>query len=207
MRDRAYIRNGVPGWPPEKQEEALRAAGFDGPIYRDELARRDMRGKNVAALTERATLLRPTSRAAPEVIWVASFLCFALNPVDLTTALAAAVARNATVRALDTGLEIGPGAGPGEIAQAAQAFDKARKGEQTREARTRGNAVAAERARQRTAPKLAEARPLWGLPSETISTAEIAKRVGLSVKALYQHLGRRGAAQDRQKRKKESTDV
>lgn len=197
MQSRAYIRNGVTGWPPEKQEALLREAGFEGPIYRDELGRRDMRGANASALKERATMLAPTPRTDPETILVASIRCFALNPVDLTAALAAAVARNATVRALDTGIEVGPGAGLAEIAQAAQAFDKARKGEQTREGRARGNAVAAERARQRTAPKIAEARKLWGLPSDTISTDEISKRVGLSLRTLYLHLGRRGAAQAR----------
>lgn len=205
MPDRAYIRNGVPGWPPEKQEAALRAAGFDGPIYRDEMSRAHLRGRNIASLKERAKMLRPTARTTPEVIWVASFLCLALNPVDLTEVLAAAVARNATVKALDMGVEVGPGAGPAEVAKAVQAFDKARKGEQTREARTRGNAAAAERARQRTAPKLTEARKLWGLPSATISSAEIGRRVGLSVKALYDHLGRRSAAQTCQR--KEATDA
>ena len=194
MHSRAYIRNGVTGWPPEKQEESLSEAGFHGPIYRDELARRDMRGKNASALKQRTVMLAPTAKTEPETILVASIRCFALNPVDLTTALAAAVARNATVRALDTGIEIGPGASVAEIAQAAQAFDKARKGEQTREGRARGNAVAAERARQRTAPKIAEARKLWGLPSDTISTDEISKRVGLSLRTLYLHLGRRRPA-------------
>jgi len=154
----------------------------------------------VAMLKDRAELLRPTARASDEVIWVASFLCLAFNAVDLTSALAAASARNATVKAVTEGMEIAPRAGVSEIALAAQAFDRARKGEQTREGRSRGNAVAAELARQRSAPKITEAKKLWGLPTKTISTRDIGLQVGLSVKTLYDYLGPRSEAQKRKKK-------
>jgi len=56
--------------------------------------------------------------------------------------------------------------------------------------------AAARAKRQHTLTKLAEARRLWPLPSDEVSTDEIADRVRLSVKALYNHLGPRGLAQN-----------
>jgi DNA invertase Pin-like site-specific DNA recombinase len=193
--DRAYIRNGVAGWPVERQRQALAEVGFDGPIYEDTLTRAHLRGRNVAALEQRADMLRPTSRTTPEVILVSSIRVLALSPVDLTVALASASARHATIRALDTGLEIAPDAGAAQIAAAAAAWDKARRDDQTRDARGKGNEAAVRAAERRREAGLAIARPLWGLPSETMPAAEIAKRSGLSVGTLYRFLDRRTPAQ------------
>ena len=140
-------------------------------------------------------MLRPTARTAPELILVPSIRVFALSPVDLTAALAAAVARNATVRALDTGLEIGPSAGVAEIAAAAAAWDKARRSDQTRDGRSKGNAAMVEAAERRRQVALSQAKPLWALPSEDMSAAAIAESVGLSIGSLYKYLGRRTPAQ------------
>jgi hypothetical protein len=194
----AYIRSGVSGWPIDKQEAALRAAGFNGVIYRDDHLFKSRRVKNVEALLkERTEMLRQTTshRKAEVTIWVASYLCLAISPVDLTLVLGKAIAGNVTIRALDVDAKIGPGAGLTEISQAIQTFDQARRRQQTRAARTRGTEVAAERARRRSPPKLTKARELWGQPTETITTKAIAVKAGLSVKTLYKHLGKRTAAQ------------
>jgi DNA invertase Pin-like site-specific DNA recombinase len=191
----------VTGWPVERQRQALAEAGFDGPIYEDTLTRAHLRGRNVAALQQRAAMLQPTSRAGAEVIWIASIRVLALSPVDLTTALAAASARHATIHALDTGLEIRQDAGAVEIAAAASAWDKARRDDQTRDARGKGNEAAVRAAERRREAGLAIARPLWGLPSEEMPSSEIAKRSGLSLGTLYRFLDPRTPAQRRLKAK------
>ena len=189
------------GWPVERQRQALAEAGFDGPIYEDTLTRAHLRGRNVAALQQRAAMLRPTSRAGSEVILVASIRVLALSPVDLTAALAAASARHATIRALNTGLEIGPDAGAAEIAAATSAWDKDRRDDQTRDARSKGNEAAVRAAERRREAGLSIATPLWGLPSEAMPASEISKRSGLSVGTLYRFLGPRTPAQRRVKAK------
>ena len=195
------------GWPVEHQHQALSEVGFDGPIYDDTLTCAHLGGRNVAALEERADMLRPTSRTMPEVILVASIRVLALSPVDLTAALAAASGRHATIRALDTGMEIAPDAGAAEIAAAAAAWDKARRDDQTREARGMGNEAAVRAAERRREAWLAIARPLWGLPSEEMPATEIAKRSGLSVGTLYRFLDRRTPTQRRAKAKTAQTDL
>lgn len=203
---RGYVRNGVVGWPVERQRQALADAGFTDPIYEDTLTRNELRGRNVDALVKRAQMLRATKRQAPETIVVASIRVFAISPVDLTSALAAAAARTATVRVLDTGLEIGPGAAIAEIAAAATAWDKARRDDQTRDARSKGNAAMVAAAQRRREAKLDIARPLWSLPPGEMSVAEIRKRSGLSNGTLYEYLGPRSPAQKRAAKRKGNTD-
>ena len=203
---RAYIRNGVTGWPVERQRKALADAGFNGPIYEDALTRNQQRGRNVAALEQRAQMLRPTSRQDPQLILVASIRILALSPVDLTAALAAAAACRATVRALDTGLEIGPAAGAAEFAAACAAWDKARRSDQTLAGREKGRLAAEATKTAKREPRLAQARELWAKPSDEISVQEIAHRVGLSVATLYNHLEPRSRAR-RRTTKKGTTDA
>lgn len=166
------------------------------------MSRADKRGRRASALVERATMLRPTNRQTPEVIVVATIRALALNSgPDLLGALKAAGERHATVRALAEGLEIPPGAGIDVIAAAALAWDKGRRDDQTVDARSKGAAAAAARAAERRAKAIAIARPLWGLPSEEMPSAEIERRAGISITALYRELGRRTPAQQREKRK------
>ena len=100
-----------------------------------------------------------------------------------------------------------PDAGAAEIAAAAAAWDKARRDDQTRDGRTKGNEVAVRAAERRREAALAIARPLWGLPSEDMPATEIAKRAGLSVGTLYRFLDRRSLAQRRAKANPVQTDL
>ena len=117
-RTRAYIRNGVIEWPVERQRQALTDLGFSGAIYEDTLTRQQLRGRSIVSMKARADMLHSTAQETGELILVSSIRILALSPVDLTAALAAAAARQATVRALDTGLEISPNAGAAEFAAA-----------------------------------------------------------------------------------------
>lgn len=193
--ERAYIRNGVAGWPVDRQILVLADAGFVGPIFEDTLTSDQQRGRNVSALKQREQLLCPTSGQASERIWVANIRVLALSPVDLTAVLAAASARRATVRVVDSGLEVGPDAGAAEIAAAAASWDAARRAGQTLVGREKGHQAAEATKSANREPKLALARELWAKPSNEISVKEIALRVGLSVTTLYNHLEPRSHTQ------------
>jgi hypothetical protein len=206
-RTRAYIRNGVIEWPVERQRQALTDLGFSGAIYEDTLTRQQLRGRSIVSMKARADMLHSTAQETGELILVSSIRILALSPVDLTAALAAAAARQATVRALDTGLEISPNAGAAEFAAACAAWDKARRADQTRDARRKGNEAMVAAAERRRQEALAIARPLWGLPSVDMPAEAIAARAGLSICSLYKYLGRRAPAQRRAKANPAQTDL
>lgn len=203
---RCYVRNGVWGWSIEAQLAALKAAGVLEPdkLYTDELtAVRAKRPGQVRPewLEQRAVMLKPTGRRGGEVIHVANLLVLGVSEADLIDALAKAAARRATVQTHDTTLAILPGAGAQEIALALRDWTLAKREAQTRPGRRLGNASAAAAAKARTLAKLPAARPLWALPTEKISSVDIGKQVGLSVKTLYAYLGRREVAQYAAKRR------
>lgn len=194
---RCYMRNGVWGWPMEEQETRLRAVGvFDAEqLYRDELSvSRARKPSHIqpAWLLERADLLKPTRRRSGETIYVATLLALAVSEGDLVTALVAASGRQATIKALDSGLEFALTEGPIVFQRAVADWQRAKRDAQTKPGRAEGNRVAAEKRRRRTLEKLPEARPLWRDAKPTRLTVEqISEQVGLSGKTLYAELGRR----------------
>ncbi|MFT9089463.1 MAG: hypothetical protein ABF479_00385 [Gluconacetobacter sp.] len=201
LHTRLYVRNGVSGLPPERQLQLIESAGYSGAVYCDELSRNDMRARNVAALIQRAEMLRPIRRHASERIVVASLRCLALTAVDLSSVLVAAEKRNATIYAVDIGISFSPG-GNAEAVQAAMlAWEQGRRIGQTQAAREKAAVVYPKIAGERRDRSLQIARPLWSLPTAEITGAEIAKRAGLSVASLITHLGPRRKAQKARERK------
>ena len=173
-------------------------------LYTDELtAARAKRPAQVHPewLEQRSILLKPTGRKGGETIAVASLLVLGVDEADLIEALAKAAARQATVRPVDSGRDIGPSDGAAGMSAAIVDWRRAKRDAQTKPGRRLGNAAAAEKAKARSLTKLPEARALWKLPTEEISSVEIGRRVGLSVKSLYKYLGRREVAQDAAKRR------
>ena len=167
-------------------------------LYTDELtAERAKRPAQVHPewLVERGNLLKPTNRRGGETIAVATLLALGVGEVDLVHAVALAFARRAMIHAVDSGLVIKPDDGAAGVNAAMADWLRAKRSAQTKPGRRLGNASAAERAKARSLAKLPEARPLWKLPTEEISSIEIGQRVGLSVKSLYKYLGRREVAQ------------
>jgi hypothetical protein len=97
-------------------------------LFIDDLNNTQRQAHRVESLEARGELLRRTTRkGTPELIIMASPAVFAWGPDDFMDGLADAAARNATVRFLDTGLEIGPKAKAPEFSKAAKAFAEARK--------------------------------------------------------------------------------
>ena len=194
---RCYVRSGVWGWPIEAQEAKLREGGvFDeGQLYRDVLtAARSKKPSHIlpAWLIERADLLKPTRRKGGETIYVATLIALAVSEADLVSALVAASARQATIRALDSGLEFALTEGPAVFQRAVEDWQRAKRDAQTRPGRRLGNETAAARRRQKTLDRLPRAKPLWRDTRPTrLTTDVIADQVGLSIKTLYAELGRR----------------
>jgi hypothetical protein len=164
-------------------------------FYRDELSKAALKRRDTSMLFEREAMLRPTARSGGEVIRVASLAVLAMTTRDLAEVIAAAAARKATIEAVAEGLAIPPDPPAVIMAQALEAWEKARHRAQTEGGRLAGAKIAAERNRQRTAAGLALIRDDWSLPTEEVSTAELVERSGLSYKTIWEHLGKRSKAQ------------
>ena len=169
--------------------------------YEDVLRTEALKGRAVESLVQRAALLRPTARRAPERILVASPVCFAWDIRDLSGALAAAARRNATVIFLDTGLEVPPDAGVAILHQAIEAFDRAKRRAQTEGGRVKGWIKAAENRKVETARRLDLIREDWKLRQH--ATQELLARAGKDGKPMARntailHLGDRKKEQKRE---------
>ena len=91
--------------------------GEELAYYRDTLKPGERKRRATDALKERTDMLRPTT-PRQETIYVACLGLLAWDLRDFGRCLAAAQARGATIVALNTGREIGPDAGAGEISEA-----------------------------------------------------------------------------------------
>ncbi len=128
MALRGYISNISPLWKIEDQRKVLIAAGVGSDkIFVDELTTKERQAHRTACLSARADMLRPTTRKGGERIVIASPAVLAWSAEDFTEALTEAAARNATVRFLDSNLEVGPNAKIPQLHKAAKAFAAARK--------------------------------------------------------------------------------
>ena len=145
-------------------------------------------------LPQRAVMLKPIGRERPEVIVVASLACLALSWRDLGDVLVAAAERHATIRALDTGIEIPPSPGAELMNRAMQWFDAAHKRRGL--GRTRGDIAAAKI--EDTKKRIDLIRHLW--PLKTHSTPELLKMAGnekhpMAPATAKAHLGSRPEVQ------------
>lgn len=200
---KCYIRNGVWGWPVSRQEKMLGDALDPDRLYQDKLtadqARRPSR-INPTWLKERKALLRHTSRI--EGIHVATVLTLAVSEVDLVDTLAKAAERGTTIVIHDSDMTVPPDGGATAVSLVMDAWQRAREQARTEPGRLEGVRVAAERKRKRTLAASKDAKPLWRDRSHTrLSTDEISAKVGLSVKTLYNELGRRPAVNGQQEGK------
>lgn len=196
---RCYVRNGVWGWSLEEQRQALREARVHEPDreYCDELS--DTRAKFPGRvrpewLTQRAMMLKPSSRVRGEMVHVATLLAIAVSEADLVSVLVAASGRRDTIKALDSGQEFALSEGPVVFQRAVDDWQRAKRDAQTKPGRLEGMRVAAAKRRATTMRKLAPAKVPWrDTKPDRLSTEQIAEQVGLSVKTLYAELGRRPA--------------
>lgn len=139
MKRKIYLSNILRQWTLDAQRKAL--AGVPPPVerYEDVLKPRALKAHSPADLTERAELLRRTSRRrGAETIYVASLGVLAWQAEDFMACMGAAAARHATVEALDTGRSIPPTATAKELAEALSEFLASRRRHQTTGGRLAG---------------------------------------------------------------------
>lgn len=195
MADRVYISTISAAWTVQRQRELLAdvlpKAG--AAVYEEAISQTARKLHRGADLKERADMLKPTSRRTPETIHVASLSVLAWDAADLVSALAAAAARNATVRAHDVGLDIAPDAATERVHEAVQAFTRTRRDAQTSIGRAGGWKVAAANREAATAAKIALIKDDW--PLRTFRTPELLARAGTTYPTVVAVLGKRPAAQ------------
>src|SRR5579859_2512573 len=139
MKRKIYLSNILRQWTLDAQRKAL--AGVPPPVerYEDVLKPRALKAHSPADLTERAELLRRTSRRrGAETIYVASLGVLAWQAEDFMACLGGAAARHATIEALDTGRKIPPTATAKELAEALSEFLASRRRHQTTGGRLAG---------------------------------------------------------------------
>lgn len=177
------MREAIPNWP-------------NGVVvFRDELDARLRRGHSPKSLTQRAEMLRVTTRPKDDNIYVTSLAVLAWSVGDLMECLTLAVGRRTSVHVLDTGLVIPPSPAAAVLYEATKAFEVGRKADLAQRAGERGGIVSAQR-RVETAKAGAESiRPYWGLSSVEYPTLELLERAGISRNTAKQYLGSRKAAQ------------
>lgn len=198
-----YISNISPLWPEQKQLDASVALTAAITFFKDDLKQKDRRAQRAEKLVERENMFRPTSRNTPEFVCVAALPCLAFSTDDFIYVLTKAAQRNATIRALDTGMEFTPCKRVADLHRAARIFaDTKAKAKGFQNGQLGGLTSAANK--QAVLKAAAElARPYWHLDEP--SNIDLAKTVGASVNGLKGILGPREDArrkyQAAQKRK------
>lgn len=196
MTDRFYLSNLRKQWPFSRQEALLdeRAPGWrGGSVYRDDLPARKRKAHNVESLTERASMLRPTSRRENEVVTVASLSIMAWGVADFLAVLGALTGRGATLRAIAEDLTIAPDAGVSAASLASEAFLKATaKG--SGEGPEKGGRISGAKREAAAKAKCEAVRHLWERPRSEYTDAQVAAEAGVVVATIKAHLGKRPKA-------------
>lgn len=165
---KAYLSNVSPAWPIKRQEELLRQAIPDwqaADVRRDVLDSQQLMAHRPSSLRQLERLLKPASFKRADTVMVASFAVLGWRPEDLLTRLIAAAARGFTVRALDVGLDIGPGSTPADMQKALDAFASGKARASERKRGEAGGKVSADRRKAAKAPGIKAIADKWGWPS------------------------------------------
>lgn len=197
LTPRAYVRDGVPGLTMAEQEAVLTGAGISlERCYRDALKKSQIKRRDPEDLKDRGRLLRPTSANRTEVVWLATLRVLGWTMADITKTLAVAAARGTSFHCADIGETFSADTINERLMLALAESEAARRRGQTETARSVGVMASMARAEKRRRESLAIAEPLWMLPSEEISIAEIAKKTKVSARTLQKWLGPRGDYRD-----------
>ena len=195
-----YTSNLCSVWPAERQERLLSewlAANPCEPVrYDDKIGPKARRTSSVAALKERANLLRPTSRKDGELIVLPSWRAFAFGGTDLAAAIAAAGARRAALLVLDRGVRIEPDATGQAVAAEIAEFGRMVRNRVT----GRTKAEIAEEVMAETQARAEIIKPFWKLPSKDYPTPKLLAMAGkngkpMAPKTARDLLGRRPEVQ------------
>ncbi len=204
MKRKVYLSNILRHWPIAAQQAALAKVPLPYETYEDVLPPRHLKAHSPAAMTERAMLLRTTSRrGAEETIYVASLGVLAWTAEDFMACLGAAGARNAAVEVMESGLHISATATAAELAAALSEFMGARRRHQTTGGRLAGVKASNASRKADTAARVALIAADWH--GTEVPTEELLQRAGrtpkrkvkvvpMAYRTAVQHLGRRPTA-------------
>lgn len=192
MVNKVYISNISPLWPEQRQAQVCEQAGPEAQWFKDELDSRDRRAQRAAGLTNRAQLLRPTTRQAPDRLYVAALPCLAFDTEDFLEVLKAAAARNLTVVALTEKLTFSPSQHSGTLNKAAAAFVEAAAAARAFSRGQLGGTASGAKRQAQTAAAAKLIEKDWGNPA--VTNAALVKRAGRSINSLKNVLGDRRAA-------------
>lgn len=185
---KAYFSNVSPLWPIAKQRELMPKDLV--AEYLDDLESSERRTKNPKLLSERAYMLRPTTRRNGAIILVADWPVLAWNAADLVSVFKKASAQGITIRAIITGNEVPPKATTKEIGAAVEAFQTAITNK-IEVGRAGGSISAANRIAE-AKTKTEKIRADWSNP--TYKTEDLLGRVGLVYNTAKKYLGSRERA-------------
>ena len=208
MPNRCYLSNISPLWPFARQQELLVAALPGWPkscaVFRDEVEARKRRGFRPTSLTQRAELLRATSRRQAEDIYLATLGVFAWTQDDMMQSLTLAAARGATVHVLDAGLAVTPQADAAILHQAVVAFAAARKADKDRYP----GKISAEKRSARALAGAESIREFWTLPSSEWPMDKVLAQANpkISRNTAILYLGKRKPQQDDHARHKAAAE-
>jgi AraC-like DNA-binding protein len=169
----------------------LREAGVDVSdkrmLFVDRLTKAAIKRRDPASLKDRVSLLDP--RHESETIYVAGLRVLGWTMSDIARALLTAARSRANVHCVDTGLTYSADM-PGEVLLEALAGAEEANRRGAAQDRQRRAVTASQAAREhRKAKRLREARPMWSDRDYTVD--QIAEKVGLSRRTLYNSLGPR----------------
>ena len=193
--ERGYVRDGVRGWPPDRQRSALGNAGIVGAdIHHDSLPVNVLKAGNPGVLVRRAALIRDSGPG--DVIVVALLRALAISRPDLLDVLASAATGRVIIHVIEGGTVVSPDAGEAGIAQAVAAYRKDVARARIAPAQMEAGRRRSLRAAAGRADTMAQAAWLWPMVGEggLMTAAQIAARVGWSERSLKQHLGSRRTA-------------
>lgn len=204
MSLRAYVSNLSKVWPEAEQRRVISEwvqrvqPGAKPPEYRDILTRRGLQSRKPELLTDRAAMLRPTSRRADETIVVAALGCLAVSPADLAAVIAAASARRATLDVVADGLTIPPDPPAAVLAAVLAVWERRRRQGLHEAGRMAGQRAAVAKRREKVTAALALVDQAWATDAPL---ADLVALSGLTSKTLYKHLGPRADARRAVQRK------
>lgn len=194
MTVKVYFSNLSVLWPLARQEQALAPLLPGAMVYRDILSSKDRQARARSSLVDRDSKLlrRLGSKAKGEIIAFASLACVDWTLAGVTSAIAAAHARGATVRVMEPPMEIPVDATSETWEAVGKAFEWARQREKAERAGMVGAKVSGRKRVAAAKAKLELIRDRWiyGDPSEHPANALLAE-ASVTRNTAIKHLGKR----------------
>lgn len=188
MSQKAYISDICKRWPLNEQLAAIKAAGI-GSVYQDELNLKRGQYLKPDLLTERAILLKPSSRNGNTTIVVQSLGVLACNTEDLMNVLDLAAERGAAIYDLSANFTIGPRPNAATQRQAIKVFEQAKQADKNLSRGQAGGIKSGKVRKARIAAAIDLIRARW--PNPDYETSDLLKEAKLPYNTAANRLGRR----------------